>query len=78
MANVGYCLLSSLFVIGEKTFSIILLGSIFLLDSYILKICLTISVYICSVDILFLSNHSIHKSSYDIGLWASDPLIERF
>ena len=35
-------------------------------------------MYICSVDILFSSNHSIHKSSYDIGLWASDPLIDRF
>ena len=28
------------------------------------------------LDILFSSNHNIHKSSY--GFWASDPLIDRF
>ena len=30
------------------------------------------------VDILFPSNHNIHKSSYDLCFWASDPLLERF
>ena len=30
------------------------------------------------VDILFSSNHNIHKSSYDLCSWASDPLIDRF
>ena len=29
-------------------------------------------------DILFSSNHNIHKSSYGLCFWASDPLIERF
>ena len=28
--------------------------------------------------ILFSSNHNIHKSSYGLYFWASDPLIERF
>ena len=26
----------------------------------------------------FLSNRNIHKSSYDLCFWASDPLIDRF
>ena len=30
------------------------------------------------IDILFPSNHNIHKSSYSLCFWASDPLIERF
>ena len=30
------------------------------------------------LDILFLSNHNIHKSSAGHCLWSSDPLIERF
>ena len=30
------------------------------------------------LDILFLSNHNIHKSSRGLCFWASDPLIERF
>ena len=30
------------------------------------------------LDILFSSNHNIHKSSYDFCFWASDPLIDRF
>ena len=28
--------------------------------------------------ILFSSNHNIHKSSCDLCIWASDPLIDRF
>ena len=38
-------------------------------------------VLVCSVrilDVLFLSNHKIHKSSCGLCFWASDPLIERF
>ena len=31
-----------------------------------------------SLDILFPSNHNIHKSSYGFCFWVSDPLIERF
>ena len=31
----------------------------------------------CSLDILFSSNHNIHKSSHDLCFWASDPLIEK-
>ena len=30
------------------------------------------------LDILFLSNHNIHKSSCDLSFWALDPLIDRF
>ena len=32
---------------------------------------------ICILDILFSSNHNIHKSSNGLCFWASDPLIER-
>ena len=36
-------------------------------------------IVLCHVlDILFLSNHNIHKSSYGHCFWASDPLIDRF
>ena len=28
--------------------------------------------------VLFSSNHNVHKSSYGLCFWASDPLIERF
>ena len=31
-----------------------------------------------TLDILFLSNHNIHKISYVLCFWASDPLIDRF
>ena len=31
-----------------------------------------------TVDIFFSSNHNIHKSSFSLCLWTSDPLIERF
>ena len=31
-----------------------------------------------TLDIFFLSNHNIHKSSYGLFIWASDPLIDRF
>ena len=30
------------------------------------------------LEILFSSNHNIHKSSSGLYFWASDPLIERF
>ena len=33
---------------------------------------------IAPVDILFSSNCNIHKSSYGLCCWASDPLVERF
>ena len=33
--------------------------------------------HIGRVDILFPSNHNIHKSSYGLCFWASDPLIGR-
>ena len=32
--------------------------------------------YICTLDILFLSNHNIHKSSCGLCFWASYPLSE--
>ena len=32
----------------------------------------------CKLDILFSSNHNIHKSWYGLCLLASDPLIDRF
>ena len=31
-----------------------------------------------TLDILFPSNHNIHKSSCGLVFWASDPLINRF
>ena len=34
--------------------------------------------YVCILEILFLSNHNIHKSSCGLCFWASDPLIDRF
>ena len=34
-------------------------------------------MHICTVDILFLSNHNIYKSLWGPCFWASDPLIER-
>ena len=37
-----------------------------------------IKKYVCTVDILFSSNHNMHKSSSGLCFWASDPLIERF
>ena len=33
---------------------------------------------VCTLDILFTSNHNIHKNSYGLCFWASDPLIDRF
>ena len=35
-------------------------------------------LYIQLLDILFPSNHNIHKSSYGLCFWASGPLIDRF
>ena len=35
-------------------------------------------MHICTVDILFLSNHNIYKSLPGPCLWASDLLINRF
>ena len=35
-------------------------------------------LYISNIDILFQSNHNIHKILYDLCFWASDPLIDRF
>ena len=36
------------------------------------------SLKVSILDILFPSNHNIHKSSYCLCFWASDPLIDRF
>ena len=42
-------------------------------------ILLLLSHFLCaSLDILFSSNHNIHKSSCGLCFWASDPLIDRF
>ena len=42
-------------------------------------LCLNILVrHTHTLDILFLSNHNIHKSLYGLCFWASDPLIDRF
>ena len=30
------------------------------------------------LDVIFLSNHNIHKSLFGLCFWASDPLFERF
>ena len=37
----------------------------------------TVILLILLLDILFPSNHNIHKSSCGLCFWASDPLIER-
>ena len=37
-----------------------------------------IELYVCILNILFSSNHNIHKSLHGLCFWASDPLIERF
>ena len=34
--------------------------------------------YVCILEILFSSNHNIHKSSCGLCFWASDPLIDKF
>ena len=38
----------------------------------------SIIVYDYAVDIIFSSNHNIHKSWFGLCFWALDPLIERF
>ena len=35
-------------------------------------------MYISTIDILFSSNHNIHKSLSGHCFWATDPLIDRF
>ena len=37
-----------------------------------------IKYLVCSLDILFSSNHNIHDSSCGLCFWASDPLKDRF
>ena len=37
-----------------------------------------LSLYLFNLDILFSSNHNVHKSSWDVCFWASDTLIEGF
>ena len=37
-----------------------------------------ILTYVCRLDILFLSNHDIHKSLWNLCFCVSDPLIDRF
>ena len=39
---------------------------------------LSVIIYRSELDILFSSNHNIHKSSSGLCFWASDLLIERF
>ena len=51
-------------------------------QSYFLNLCEIFSNsrkrYIGTVDMIFSSNHNIHKSLCGICLWASGPLIDRF
>ena len=35
-------------------------------------------IVVPTLDIIFSSNHNIHKSSCGLCFWASDPLIDRF
>ena len=37
-----------------------------------------LEMYLPILDIFFSSNRNIHKSSYGLCFWASDPLIDRF
>ena len=39
---------------------------------------MTAALFVGTLDILFSSNHNIHKSSCGLCFWASDPLIDRF
>ena len=34
--------------------------------------------YICTLDILFSSNHNIHKGSCGLCFWTTDQVIDRF
>ena len=36
------------------------------------------SIVLSKLDILFSSNHNIHKSSHGLSFWISHPLIKRF
>ena len=45
---------------------------------YIAKFVNEFEAYICTLDILFSSNHNIHKSSCGLRFWALDPLINGF
>ena len=47
------------------------------LSSYILLEFPSPSSIHTTLDILFSSNHNIHKSSSGLSFWASDPLIDR-
>ena len=47
----------------------------FQVGKIILLSCLDLGIFI---RYTFLSNRNIHKSSYDLCFWASDPLIDRF
>ena len=35
-------------------------------------------LHVCLLDILFSSNHNIHKSLPGLCFWALDPLIDKF
>ena len=48
------------------------------LSSYILLEFPSPSSIRSTLDILFSSNHNIHRSSSGLCFWASDPLIDRF
>ena len=45
------------------------------LDYILVWLVLWCLLYICVLDILFSSNHNIHKSSCGLCFWTSDPLI---
>ena len=42
------------------------------------KMCRLQHNVLSTLDILFLSNHNIHNSSYGLCFWSSDPLIDVF
>ena len=44
----------------------------------ILEYTILISIRVCTLNILFSSNHNIHKSLHGLCFWASDPLIDKF
>ena len=47
--------------------------------SYQVYLHLLVDMHIKSaLNIIFLSNHNINKSSFSLCFWASDPLIENF
>ena len=49
-----------------------------IVHTLIFKTSVKSEIYLTTLDILFSSNHNIHKSSSGHCFWASDPLVDKF